>query len=977
MLSNSPKYIFIGVYLPPEDSVYADPAAFARLCELLLKCREKGLTPFLGGDFNSRLGELNNLPCRWTYLPNCDTTQNNYGKTYFVDMCTTCKICPINNIVYKRKEFKSDFTYIKHNKKSHIDFILTNKDGLNNVTNFNIISNDWHLSDHRPVTCELNLPRTTNANNIFLRALELNVERLEKNNISRLSSRYDYDVVGQYMHQHQTATERNVTTALHNNDPETAITLLDTLIHNAHNQQGCKQKSTQNTQKNTTLFDDCNNAFEQYCTTFDNPDLTQEEKDSSMNRYNSLRNKLTVEVLKDDHSRWVDVLNGNSSSELWERIDWNGKLNAPPSTNFPPPEIFAAHFEDLYKATDDKECENIMSLQSDVTIPLLDDPITQSEVEDALDDMKKGGYDFPLPVVHILRKLFLPVLVLLMNVMFYVKYPVQLAVSLLFTIPKSGNLSIATNFRGIQMMKSIACLYDRVINCRLLSWIRVSDEQTAYQKGKSILIHLFTMRLLIELAKSCNITLYIGFFDIAKAFDHVSRYLLLKKLVSLGVGRCMLKALQMMYYATYCVVNGKGMCSKVFRTFTGIRQGATSSTNLFTAFMDDLIAHLKSKCAPEQLIMDLHSLLHADDTVLLSTSRRAFVFKCKEMVNCFKEKKLNLNVSKSRYMIINGKTNDHKVKLDIGHGFLAYAKTYKYLGYYISDTGKLCDDFGLNVNSKRANLTIKYLNFCRSNFMAPLKVKLDVLNVCLKSSVLFGCEVWANSKLDKLECCYRKAIKNALSVRPSVNNEIAYIESGQFPLVCDVKSRQLKFWMTLQEDMMNKPDNYLSRLIDLAVEKKIPYVLYYTKLADTYRNSKTCKDTLKEQYFNTWTSRVENCSSDDNESKLGVYKQINPNLQCYTTEQPLPEFERIHITRFRTGSHNLKIETGRHSRIARENRLCTCKTGIQTLNHVIFTCPLTTRLPNTTNLHEFFTQTPHDIITYIQTFSKTLKIKIH
>ena len=186
MLSNSPKHIFIGVYLPPEDSVYADPTAFARLCDLLLKCRDKGLTPFLGGDFNSRLGELNNLPCRWKYLPNCDTNQNNYGKTYFVDMCTTCKICPINNIVYKRKEFKSDFTYIKHNKKSHIDFILTNKDGLNNVTQFSIINNDWHLSDHRPVTCELNLPRTTNANNILLRALELNVETLK---ISRLSSR--------------------------------------------------------------------------------------------------------------------------------------------------------------------------------------------------------------------------------------------------------------------------------------------------------------------------------------------------------------------------------------------------------------------------------------------------------------------------------------------------------------------------------------------------------------------------------------------------------------------------------------------------------------------------------------------------------------------------------------------------------------------------------------------------------------------
>ena len=29
MLSNSPEYVFIGVYLPPQDSVYADTSAFA------------------------------------------------------------------------------------------------------------------------------------------------------------------------------------------------------------------------------------------------------------------------------------------------------------------------------------------------------------------------------------------------------------------------------------------------------------------------------------------------------------------------------------------------------------------------------------------------------------------------------------------------------------------------------------------------------------------------------------------------------------------------------------------------------------------------------------------------------------------------------------------------------------------------------------------------------------------------------------
>lgn len=212
----------------------------------------------------------------------------------------------------------------------------------------------------------------------------------------------------------------------------------------------------------------------------------------------------------------------------------------------------------------------------------------------------------------------------------------------------------------------------------------------------------------------------------------------------------------------------------------------------------------------------------------------------------------------------------------------------------------------------------------------------------------------------------------------SLNNEIAYIESGQFPLVCDVKSRQLKFWMSLLEKETNEPDNYLQKLINHAIERKIPYIMYYKRLADTYRrSSKFCKNTLKQQFNRSWSSRIEKCATDDGESKLGVYKQLNPDLKPFTTDQPVPEFERINITRYRTGSHNLQIEKGRHNRTAREHRLCICQTGIQSLNHVIFSCPLTTRLPDTTNLHQFFTKSPHDINTHIQAFTKTLKIKTY
>ena len=57
------------------------------------------------------------------------------------------------------------------------------------------------------------------------------------------------------------------------------------------------------------------------------------------------------------------------------------------------------------------------------------------------------------------------------------------------------------NFSGIQMMKSIACLYDRIIANRLKLWSSFNVNQIAFQKGKSTLLHIFTLRILIEVAK--------------------------------------------------------------------------------------------------------------------------------------------------------------------------------------------------------------------------------------------------------------------------------------------------------------------------------------------------------------------------------------------------------------------------------------------------------------------------------------------
>ena len=94
-LDNTPGYEFFGVYIQPEGARYFDPFMFSSLASAIISSRENGMIPFIGGDFNSRIGD----PCSfvngssWTYNTNIDATTNKHGRTFFRDLCSTAISC--------------------------------------------------------------------------------------------------------------------------------------------------------------------------------------------------------------------------------------------------------------------------------------------------------------------------------------------------------------------------------------------------------------------------------------------------------------------------------------------------------------------------------------------------------------------------------------------------------------------------------------------------------------------------------------------------------------------------------------------------------------------------------------------------------------------------------------------------------------------------------------------------------------------
>ena len=287
----------------------------------------------------------------------------------------------------------------------------------------------------------------------------------------------------------------------------------------------------------------------------------------------------------------------------------------------------------------------------------------------------------------------------------------------------------------------------------------------------------------------------------------------------------------------------------------------------------------------------------------------------------------------------------------------------------------------LNIEKKRSNITIKFTNFCSRNYLAPIKVKLAVLNSCVMSSLWYGSETWGECSFDDFDVIHRLGIKTALSVRTSTCNEIIYLEAGVYPTICTVKKRQLKFWISLCNNLHISSSLY--KLIEKAKGINLPYIKYYENLATVYNSPENCERFLRTEFLASVTDKIRNAYTNDSESKLGSYLQVNPELSNPTYDDNIFEIERIHITRFRCGSHNLRIETGRFSNpiIPRAARLCSCGNHIQTLRHILMDCNTIKNAENYEkfrndfqSVSEYFTWP--ELHNYMLLISKVLKIDL-
>jgi hypothetical protein len=618
------------------------------------------------------------------------------------------------------------------------------------------------------------------------------------------------------------------------------------------------------------------------------------------------------------------LLTENDPKKIWKSINWDGSIEEVQEAS-PSDQDFKLHFEQLLNPAErgDEEAIDVSELPY---IPILDDPITESEVEEAAETCKetKSFIGMTPAIFKCMPAIWITFVTQMMNLIFcgnILSYPVKWAYSKLVVLFKKGVRLVCGNYRGLSIGDTLGKVYAKVLGNRLKLWMNVDSCQAGGTEKRGCIEHILGLRLIINYAKHQKQKLFIVFVDFSKAYDRVPRWILFDILKKLGCGKRFLLAVIAIYKDTVNILN-----SQYIKATIGVKQGGPMSCLLFIIYLNVLALMLKT-VGNDSYLADVHALMLMDDTVLLGSSRKKVIEKFTILMNFCLRYGMVVNDLKTNIMVINGTKKDRE-SFVVQNVVVKHTTSYIYLGSPFTENGNIRTVIKLHVKTRSKDLN-KFRIFCRQNETMPYIFKKMVLDAVITTSLLYGCETWLVDNAKDVEKLYIGAVKAVLGVRETTRNDTVLIEAGMPSTTELIRKRATKFAKNELIDF-DRNETPLRRIFKICELKQ----------TNGYRFIKDLITPNGDPEISSLLQRFET----ETGSKALSYKRINPQLDVhpvYKRKVYVNERERLVFTKLRLCSHHLKIETGRWARIDVEDRLCECGGGIQDESHVLLSCPKT------------------------------------
>lgn len=382
-------------------------------------------------------------------------------------------------------------------------------------------------------------------------------------------------------------------------------------------------------------------------------------------------------------------------------------------------------------------------------------------------------------------------------------------------------------------------------------------------------------------------------------------------------------------------------------------QGDPSSPLLFMLFVNDFMENISSDINDIFTIdeMKLFLLLFADDQVVFAKSPQALQSILNDIENYCTTWGLKINTMKTKAMIFEKGRHTHH-DLYIYNTPIEIVDYFKYLGITLYKNG----------NWFRTQKSIaQHASYAMYNLFTVFNnIELSVLQKCklfdsLVGSILnFGAEIWGSHEGSECELIHTKFLRRILGVKKNTNLTALYGETGRIPLVVFRKVLMIKYWIKIlgqsnsslvkkmyinlkadvDSNINYKGKNWAYQIKCILQQHGFEYV--WVQQSEIDIPYKTIKQRIFDMYFQKWYSDI------NNSSRLVSYCIYKHNFNFEKYLESITENKyKVALARFRTSSHELRIETGRYDDTPRNQRLCkSCNMQkIEDEYHFLLVCP--------------------------------------
>lgn len=424
-----------------------------------------------------------------------------------------------------------------------------------------------------------------------------------------------------------------------------------------------------------------------------------------------------------------------------------------------------------------------------------------------------------------------------------------------------------------------------------------------------------------------------------------------------------------MYTDTTVCTQTKTGYSRNILVKKGVHQGSTLSPTLFNIFINDITTGMPDHDSP---IINLNTdqklscLLYADDLVLLSKTKVGLQKKLDYLNNYCVQWGLKINTEKTQIIVFCRTTPKINTLFKCGDDIIKVTDQYKYLGVIFNQTGNFT--MAQTHLSKQGNKAAHSLRKTFLNANTQINTMLHLFDTLVDPIITYGADIWfpymfmKNKNKNNIDtffeiCMSSECPHEMIHIRfcrflLGVHKKAMWIpvlgELGRFPLGLRMLSKAISYWAHILETkkdscvrkiydsmLQNSSENSWAQFIQQSLNTLgFNHVWHNQSTLNVHKLQHALQEKLQSEYVKYWSkTKMKGCSRLKFYSTFNNTYEIQPYLVKITNVK-----ERNALSKLRTSTHSLRIETGRHNSIPRQNRLCNECNDIEDEYHFLNEC---------------------------------------